>query len=285
MRRRAVLPIRHGEVLLGFLWVIVGDRPLSDADREAIARGGTEVADNLWGRLREVDERRVRVNALLARAFTGEDVAADLASALRWPATGAYAVAVSSGGDEIAERLRRRRGAADFIWLAQDDRIVIVARDPAPALASELATAGAAGGLAHADGLRNTALALRHAELAALCARAEPTLGPVASWDALGGWGLVAELWTAAGQPPPFTPLLALTTHRRRDQLFESLTAFLEAGGDVAAAAKALHMHRASLYRRIERVEAETGLDLSRGDDRLVAHLGLRLLRLWEART
>ena len=56
MTRRAVLPIRHGDVLLGFLWVIVGDRPLTDGERDTIGRGGTEVADNLWGRLREVDE-------------------------------------------------------------------------------------------------------------------------------------------------------------------------------------------------------------------------------------
>ena len=39
-------------------------------------------------------------------------------------------------------------------------------------------------------------------------------------------------------------------------------------------------MHRATLYRRLERVEEITGLDLERGDDRLLAHLGLRLLKL-----
>ncbi|MDA0180207.1 helix-turn-helix domain-containing protein [Solirubrobacter phytolaccae] len=280
-----MLPIRHGDVLLGFLWVIVGDRELTDAEREAITRGGAEVANNLWGRLREVDERRARVNALLARAFTGEDVATDLASALRWPPSGAYAVAVSAGGDEIAERLRRRRGAADFTWLTQDDRVVILARDPAPSLATELATAGATGGLCTFTALAGTHEALRHAELAALCARADRALGPIATWGKLGSWGLVAELWVGAGRPLPVSPLLTLTTHRRGDQLFEALTAFLDAGGDVAAAAKALHLHRASLYRRIQRIEEATGLDFSRGDDVLTAHLGLRLLRLYEARS
>jgi DNA-binding PucR family transcriptional regulator len=39
-------------------------------------------------------------------------------------------------------------------------------------------------------------------------------------------------------------------------------------------------MHRATLYRRLERVEEITGLDLEKGDDRLLAHLGLRLHRL-----
>ena len=55
----------------------------------------------------------------------------------------------------------------------------------------------------------------------------------------------------------------------------------LDAGGDVAAAAKALHVHRATLYRRLERVEELTGLDLTNGDDRLYAHLSLRLQRLF----
>ena len=116
MTRRVVLPIRHGDVLLGFLWVIVGDRPLTDADRAALVRGAAEVADNLWGRLREADERRAASTRCSPR-FTG-GLAAELAAALRWPATGAYAVAVPRGGDEIAERLRRRRGAADFAWVA-----------------------------------------------------------------------------------------------------------------------------------------------------------------------
>ena len=47
----------------------------------------------------------------------------------------------------------------------------------------------------------------------------------------------------------------------------------------MAEAARALHLHRATLYRRLARVEEITGLDLSRGDDRLLAHLGLRLYR------
>ena len=175
MTQRVVLPIRHGDVLLGFLWVIVGDQPLTDADRAAIARGGAEVADNLWGRLREADERRTRINALLAQAFAGEPVAADLAATLRWPETGSFAVAVSSGGDEIAERLRRRRGAADFAWLAQDDRVVILARDPAPSLADELATAGARGGLsARFARLADIPDAIRQADVAAVCAKARP---------------------------------------------------------------------------------------------------------------
>ena len=133
MTRRGVLPIRHGDVLLGFLWVIVGDQPLTDAERAATrARrrggGGQPVGPPARGRRAP----RRRINALLAQAFAGEPVAADLAATLRWPRDGRFAVAVCAAATRLAERLRRRRGAADFAWLAQDDRVVILARDPAP---------------------------------------------------------------------------------------------------------------------------------------------------------
>ena len=41
-----------------------------------------------------------------------------------------------------------------------------------------------------------------------------------------------------------------------------------------------LHVHRATLYRRLARVQELTGLDLARGDDRLHAHLAVRMWRL-----
>jgi DNA-binding PucR family transcriptional regulator len=39
-------------------------------------------------------------------------------------------------------------------------------------------------------------------------------------------------------------------------------------------------VHRATLYRRLARVEELAGLDLARGDDRLHAHLAVRMWRL-----
>ena len=275
MTRRGCLPLRHGDVLLGFLWVIVGDRPLSDDERAALARGVGEAADNLWAR----DERRERNRSLLRAALAGEG-AAELAAALRWPTAGTYSVGVCAGGDEVAERLRRRRGAADFAWTMDADHLVFVARDP-DGLPAALAAAGATGGVSgHFSDLARTPGAARQARLAALCVKAQPDLGPVAAFDELGSWALIADLWDASGRPFPPLQILALTMHRRGDQLLDALEGLLDAGGDVADAARALSMHRATLYRRLARIEQLTGLDLSRGDDRLLAHLGLRIFRL-----
>jgi DNA-binding PucR family transcriptional regulator len=45
----------------------------------------------------------------------------------------------------------------------------------------------------------------------------------------------------------------------------------------VQQTAAALNVHRQTVYYRVQRIEQVTGLDLARGDDRLVLHLGLTL--------
>ena len=56
---------------------------------------------------------------------------------------------------------------------------------------------------------------------------------------------------------------------------------FLDRAGDAQATAEHLIIHRSTLYQRLNRIEHLCDLDLHRsGEDRLVTHLGLRLLRL-----
>ena len=278
MIRRGCLPIRHGDVLLGFLWVIVGDRPLTDAERDGLQRGGEEVAANLWARHRAADDRLRRTREHLTALFHGRrDVTPDLAATLRWPAQGSFAVVVCAGDEAVAEKLRRSRAAHDVAYLEDGGTLTILARDPARLKDSlNVRNGGVSSSFTQ---LEDAPVAREQALIAALCARAQPTLGPVAAYDELGSWALIAELWTRTHAPPP-AQIQLLATHRRGDQLLEALEGLLEHGGDVADAAKALSMHRATLYRRLERIEEVTGLDLAKGDDRLLAHLGLRLLRL-----
>jgi sugar diacid utilization regulator len=187
-------------------------------------------------------------------------------------------VAVCRGDERDADRVRRGRAAYDVAALEADGRVTLLIRDPAH-VQEALNVRG--GGLSSTfTQLSDAPIARQEAEIAALCATAHPPLGPVAAYADLGGWAPIAELWTAAGRPRPPRSILALAGHRRGDQLIDALEGLLEHGGDVADAARGLSMHRATLYRRLERVEQITGLDLEQGDDRLLAHLGLRLLRL-----
>ena len=51
----------------------------------------------------------------------------------------------------------------------------------------------------------------------------------------------------------------------------------LDRGGDAARTVGELHVHRTTLYYRLERIEALTGVNLKTGADRDNLHMALRL--------
>jgi hypothetical protein len=74
--------------------------------------------------------------------------------------------------------------------------------------------------------------------------------------------------------------LLSLLREPRSCELVATLEAYLELGCDAARTADELSLHRTSVYNRLERIEALTGLDLRDGDTRLALHNGFRLAKL-----
>jgi PucR family transcriptional regulator, purine catabolism regulatory protein len=66
---------------------------------------------------------------------------------------------------------------------------------------------------------------------------------------------------------------------RHRSALVETLELFFAHGGRKADAARALHLERQSLYKRLARIEALLGADLDDEDTRLALHLALRARR------
>ena len=60
----------------------------------------------------------------------------------------------------------------------------------------------------------------------------------------------------------------------------QTLEAYLDNGCDTKLTAEALFLHRASLYYRLQRIEALTGTSFKSGADRLALHSGLKLARL-----
>lgn len=62
-----------------------------------------------------------------------------------------------------------------------------------------------------------------------------------------------------------------------RPDLLSTARAVLDRGGNVTQAAAELHIHRTTLYYRLERIEALTGVNLKDGPGRDDLHLALRL--------
>ncbi|MEU9143089.1 helix-turn-helix domain-containing protein [Streptomyces sp. NPDC048349] len=111
---------------------------------------------------------------------------------------------------------------------------------------------------------------------AARAAVAQPRLGPVALWSAIGAYRLLAAV---AAEPvdDPATRALLGPAHR---ELARTAEVFLDCAGQAGRAAAALGIHRQTLYYRLARVEELTGLDLDEGEDRLLLHMALKAARL-----
>ncbi|WP_143666842.1 PucR family transcriptional regulator, partial [Streptomyces sp. rh207] len=118
----------------------------------------------------------------------------------------------------------------------------------------------------------------REATAAARAAQAEPRLGPVARWSAIGPYRLLTALPGAGDGPgdPAVAPLLA-PPHR---ELAHTAEVFLDRAGQAGRTAAALGIHRQTLYYRLSRIQQITGLDLNDGEDRLLLHMAVKRARL-----
>ncbi|MET8855569.1 helix-turn-helix domain-containing protein [Streptomyces sp. NPDC004579] len=135
----------------------------------------------------------------------------------------------------------------------------------------------AAAGVAGArEGLGELGAAWREAAAAARAVLAEPRLGPVAEWGAIGPFRLLTALPPDAAHDPAVSTLLG-TAHR---ELARTAEVFLDRAGQAGRTAAELGIHRQTLYYRLSRVEQLTGLDLDDGEDRLLLHMALKGARL-----
>lgn len=103
----------------------------------------------------------------------------------------------------------------------------------------------------------------------------------VVQWTALGATGTLLQLPPGALDPDLLPDELQRLLAADRDgSLVESVRQLLAHAGSMPATATALHIHRTTLYYRLDRVRQLTGLDLDDGRTRLALHVGLSLLDL-----
>ncbi|CAM5442458.1 PucR family transcriptional regulator [Streptomyces avidinii] len=180
----------------------------------------------------------------------------------------------------LAVLLRLRSTDALAPALAAVTRLLPRAADPAGggAAAGGAATAPrvTAGVADPVRGLADLPAAWEQAVAAARAAVAQPRLGPVAQWSAIGPYRLLASLATDPVDDPAARTLLTPANR----ELARTAEVFLDCAGQAGRAAAALGIHRQTLYYRLGRVEQLTGLDLDEGEDRLLLHMALKASRL-----
>lgn len=246
---RWCMPLRAEGELLGLLWVLDPDDQVGPSGLPPIVECAGRASDVLARTevsRRDGARRRGRLVRVLLQ---GPDPAAvtDLISLERLGADAG--VQVDSGG----------RGG----WPLTDGLRVYVGGDR-----PRVATSGAPVPLVE------LAEAVRRARATLTAVRAGAQLDPV-SWDALGAWRLVVDApadLTIAQLHPAAETLAALP----RDDLLRTARTVLDLG-DVSAAAERLHLHRTTLYYRLDRIAGLTGVDLRDGRRRTDLQLALWL--------
>lgn len=115
------------------------------------------------------------------------------------------------------------------------------------------------------------------ARLAARVAEAVDSARPIAAWPELGIYRLLACGPERALASAVLDPAVRRLLMKDDADLQHTALAYLEAGGNVVETARALNVHRQTIYSRVQKIEQITGLVLTRGDHRLVLHLGLTM--------
>ncbi|WP_143517528.1 CdaR family transcriptional regulator [Pseudonocardia sp. MH-G8] len=317
-KQRLVIPIRHGSHLLAHLMII--DEPGHELRRPEVAEA--EQVAVLMARVLERDHREsVRHGAervqLLDDLFADNDAtrerAVHLASETFAGPTDRISVmtlTVLSPRLQEAERLslvmeaglqnlaRRERSHVYHVVDGSEATIISVSpRDPGPddvralgrraleAVESLLGPSSrcVVGLPAQSNSLTGMPQARRQSRLAAEAASLLPGLRPVAGFADLGAYAVLLRIPREELEDVVPPGLRRLLESDSRGLLRETLEVYLAEAGSVPATADRLSLHRTSLYYRLGQIRDRLGLDLRRGEDRLVVHLGLRALAVLDA--
>ncbi|MDX2679123.1 PucR family transcriptional regulator [Streptomyces sp. NY05-11A] len=308
-RGRVCLPVRHRGVVLGYVWLLDDDPGPSDAQlaaaMEVTGRIGALLADEAqhgadltrelravltaqpgWPRDMAVAELRT---ALGARADGPHTVVCvtpwpsadpDDAPSLRTlPGATALCTVPRGGASQALEPVGDAQSLALLVRLRAADTLTPATSAAARLLerARQASTGEAAAGVAAGRvGLTELGAAWEEASASARAALAEPRLGPVARWAAIGPYRLLTALPPHTAQDPAAAALLSPAHH----ELARTAEVYLDCAGQAGRTAAELGIHRQTLYYRLSRVEQLTGLDLDDGEDRLLLHMALKGARL-----
>ena len=304
MRPRFCVPLRERGDLLGLLMVIDADRSLTEAETARIAQVSKTAAALLHRARIAADGVRAERERTLLRLLGPEPDARRDALTAGWLSDAAQAVVtvlearpgeLSAAETEVALRSvvesAARRRPRRLLPLVDGARGVLVHSaphiDPAEVARDAERMAGELGqllgqGTAVAGigepvgGLASAWQSYAQAAAAAKGARLLPGASPVAKWSELGAYAILLQIPDAALCPALIPePLARLRADPKGPRLVETLRTFLDHGGSIPRTAEALHLHRTSLYYRLDQIRAISGLDLDDGRTRLLLHTGL----------
>jgi hypothetical protein len=251
MWARWCMPARHEGRLLGFLWVLDPDETVADADLPLLVECAELAATVLASRRQSAEDLRRQRAGLVDRLLESPDpdAARELALLERLP-------------HDVRVQVEAPYRVGGWELPGDMSAHVVTGR-------TRTATSGGPLPLVEIGEAVRRARATRRAVAAG--ARPDPV-----TWDALGAWRLVVDApdSLAVADVHPGAEILA---DQARVELMTTARVVLDLGGDVTTAARELHVHRTTLYYRLDRIRDLTGVDLRSGSGRTDLQLALWL--------
>jgi hypothetical protein len=302
---RLAVPVRDSKVHLATLWLIVENLPpLRGPDYAAIEAAvaltrdllaseqnserepGT--SDDVMGNLLSVDssERRAAFDEAVARRRLerGENTvvyAVDVAGQVGALERLAYVRHLSATRTSSLSYIGERNDLLLFAGRSADiEQSQSAIRDDARKRSIEVRAIGRA---RHHRLTPDLAEAAQQAETAAGIVAAVPQLGGDADISALGVWALLASVTGDRSDLEVFSPAAYELCSSGDDTQRQTIEVYLDGGCHVGNVCETLHIHRATLYYRLDRMPQAVKDALDDGAQRSALHLCLKLIRLWES--
>ncbi|MCU1407363.1 MAG: hypothetical protein JWQ43_3666 [Glaciihabitans sp.] len=139
-------------------------------------------------------------------------------------------------------------------------------------------------GTAHHNRLSPDILeAANQAEMAAGIVRAVPQLAGLGDISALGVWALLASIGGDRSYLQVFSPAAFVLCTEGDEIQRHTIETYLDGACHVGVVCEQLHIHRATLYYRLDRMPQAVKDALDDGAQRSALHMCLKLIRLWES--
>ena len=309
-RARFCFPLRSRYELLGFMWLL-DDGTLTEAEIAQAAESAGRIQDVLIRRSEtevnaDVEIESIVLGLLAAERAAREQAADELRGLGLFHRAEYFSVLVvrtdsSETGpssqtvrDAVRQGLNRAmqgRLRESFAYSAAADRsLLLIGHRGAPVphqllslattihveverFAPEVATVSTVGVGEPVTRLSDTLRAFDQAAVAAEVAR---DLGQAAASWANHPLETAVRSWLKPIIDRAMVPAVIDRLMAEPEELIDVLEAYLDAGSNVATTAADLHLHRTTIYYRLNRLQESTGIDLTDGSSRLLVHLWLK---------
>jgi purine catabolism regulator len=288
----------HGDIY-GYVWIIANDRPLNDLDHLAIESGATIAALMMLHQeaiqSAEASLKGSLLSQLIEAEAGREAVLTDQALRYGLDLTRPFVMLLVESADrgtprlnQLYRRINQQAGVQGWpLVVGQFAGQVVMLAQASTDLHSPIefihAQEGCRVGVSAAhQGAESVAQAHQECREALHIMRRLHDARPTVYFDDLGYLHALYRAGAASLSTNPYVPRLRRLLGEQQADLFNTLEAYLDAGGNGVQTSEMLHVHRSTLNYRMERIEKIAEVTLSDPTTRTNLQVALKLMRLFE---